>query len=1229
MPARILTLLLAAGLAGLVPGPVIAQETEIVFNGKDLTGWSGDPKLWTVEDGAITGKTDGKLPYNKFLIYDGKPLEDFELTVQFRIKGGNSGIQFRSKHLKEAGEFVVGGYQADIDPTMQYMGINYEERGRGILAKRGQKVVITPEGKIADVGSLGDPAKILEGLDFNKFNEYKVVAKGNRIWQWIAGKPVVEIVDHQADKRSMSGIMALQIHVGAPMVVQFKDFQLKRLPKQELTKPEDTPIPSGQTKLKDASARPQWIWNGKGQENETVYLATEFELPANIKGGTLVATADDSLKVFLDGKQILAHEGWDRLARLDLDAIVSQLKPGKHQLAIEGKNGSSAAGAILKVLLRQGQGPELALVTDGSWSAVNSIAAGSNGHPVTVLGNVGAAPWRVINAAAIARQMGPPKPPIAAAVAVKPRKDFQVELLYTVPKDNQGSWVNMCADAKGRLIVSDQYGGLYRVSVPAPGQKGEAAVTKIPADIGEAQGLLWAFDALYVVVNKGGKYESGLYKVTSKNNDDVLDTVVLLKKINGGGGEHGPHAVILSPDGKDLFVVCGNQTPQMEVQSSRVPKIWGEDHVLPRMPDGRGFMAGVLGPGGSIYRVSPDGKRWELHCTGFRNEYDAAFNKVGDLFTFDADMEWDINTPWYRPTRVCLANSGGEFGWRNGAGKWPAYYPDSLPAIVDIGPGSPTGVCFGYGAKFPAKYQNAFYICDWSYGKLYAVHLTPQGSAYSGEFEEFVTGSPLPLTDVIVNPVDGAMYFTVGGRRTQSALYRVTYTGSESTAPAETDLAEKDARRLRNQLESLHTRRDPAAFDFAWQNLNHADRYIRFAARVALENQDPNGWKKRALTEADPAYAIPGLLALARVSAADPAHQPKRPAASDSVKDEFFAALNKIADQWDKLTPSLRLDLVRVYEVAMVRLGRPTEDSTKEILARLDAKFPSDSAGLNGELTQVLVFLQSPTIAAKATKLLETSPSQEEQMDVARYLRMLKTGWTPETRKVQFQWLAKAINYKGGNSFDGFVQNIRRDAVATLTPEEKTALGNLIETKALAANTPKAAPRPFVKKWTVNDLADKLPQALASGRNFEKGRTLFGETSCFSCHRYALEGGAQGPDLTVVGNRFSPKDLLESIIEPSKQVSDQYQAVVITTDNARVVTGRIVNLNGDSMQIITNMLDPNNMTSIDRTKIESIEPSKVSMMPAGLLDTLTEEEIFDLLAYTLSRGNPAAPAFKK
>ncbi|MGL4419250.1 MAG: PQQ-dependent sugar dehydrogenase, partial [Gemmataceae bacterium] len=362
------------------------------------------------------------------------------------------------------------------------------------------------------------------------------------------------------------------------------------------------------------------------------------------------------------------------------------------------------------------------------------------------------------------KKPAPPKKPSPATPvnAFKVKPGYRVELLYTVPKDQEGSWVSMCTDPKGRLILCDQYGGLFRVTPPPINSTDETKVEKMPIDIGDAQGLLWAFDSLYVMVNSGQR-QNGLYRVTDTNNDDMPDKVELLRALQGGG-EHGPHAILPHPDGKRLTVIHGNQTKLTKVDVTRPKPIWGEDHLLPRMPDGRGFMAGVNGPGGAVYHVTPDGKNWELVSVGYRNQYDIAYHFDGEVFTFDADMEWDFNTPWYRPTRVNVATSGSEYGWRNGAGKYPAYYAESLPAVVDIGPGSPTGVVFGYGAKFPAKDQNALFICDWSYGKLYAVHLQAQGSSYSATFEEFLSASPLPLTDLVVNPLDGALYFAIGGR---------------------------------------------------------------------------------------------------------------------------------------------------------------------------------------------------------------------------------------------------------------------------------------------------------------------------------------------------------------------------------------------------------------------------------------------------------------------------------
>src|SRR5688572_2702496 len=250
---------------------------------------------------------------------------------------------------------------------------------------------------------------------------------------------------------------------------------------------------------------------------------------------------------------------------------------------------------------------------------------------------------------------------------IKAMKDFRVELLYSVPGGEQGSWVALCTDPKGRIIVADQYGGLYRFTPPAANQPLDPAkVEKMPTEIRAVNGMLWAFGALYVGVNDyEKKIPSGVYRISSSKNDDTLDKVELLRAIKAGG-DHGVHAILPAPDGKNLFLITGNNSDLTDCDTSRVPRVWGEDHVLFRMPDGRGHNRDRLAPGGIIYQFSPDGKHFEVYSTGFRNIFDAGFNRDGELFTYDADMEYDFNTSWYRPTRISHVTSGGEHGWRNG-----------------------------------------------------------------------------------------------------------------------------------------------------------------------------------------------------------------------------------------------------------------------------------------------------------------------------------------------------------------------------------------------------------------------------------------------------------------------------------------------------------------------------------------------------------------------------------
>ncbi len=346
----------------------------------------------------------------------------------------------------------------------------------------------------------------------------------------------------------------------------------------------------------------------------------------------------------------------------------------------------------------------------------------------------------------------------------------------------------MCVDPQGpadRLRPVRR--AVPRHAAAARHRQAETKVEKIPVAIGEAQGLLWAFDSLYVVGQHAAASTPAACTASATPTATTSSTRSSCSGRSTARGEHGPHAVLLSPDGKSLYVVCGNDT-----------KLTQFDRLARAAALGRGPPAAAHARRPRLHAGRARPRRLHLprrsrrqglgaaSASAIRNQYDAAFNRHGDLFTYDADMEWDFNTPWYRPTRVCHAASGREFGWRNGAGKWPAVLPrqpaagrQHRPRLADRRRASATGRSSRRSTRTrSSSATGATASCTPSTWR-------PTGAAYSGKLEEFVTGTPLPLTDLVINPHDGAMYFAIGGRKTQSGLYRVTYAGSESTAPSQ------------------------------------------------------------------------------------------------------------------------------------------------------------------------------------------------------------------------------------------------------------------------------------------------------------------------------------------------------------------------------------------------------------------------------------------------------------
>ncbi len=843
---------------------------------------------------------------------------------------------------------------------------------------------------------------------------------------------------------------------------------------------------------------------------------------------------------------------------------------------------------------------------------------------------------------------------------------FYAEHLYGPSENEQGSWVSMAFDDRGRLLASDQYGSIYRMEIPPIGTDSIPAKVKIEklkidirdtADnkvhIGYAHGLLWAFNSLYVMINHNAdsRFEkgSGFYRLQDSDGDDQFDKVTLLKSLEGEG-EHGPHSVVLSPDKQSMYVIAGNFTKIPEMDAYRRNPDWAHDNIMPLIKDPRGHDNVVHTHGGWIAKVDSAGKNWELFSSGFRNPFDLTFNDAGDMFTYDSDMEWDYGLPWYRPTRICHVTSGSEFGWRPGNGKWNPEYPDNLPAVVNIGQGSPTSMIYGANARFPEKYRKSLFAFDWSFGIIYAIQLEPNGSTYKASGEEFLSGSPLPLTDGTIGP-DGAMYFLTGGRRLESDLYRVYYKGDDDIEAKLSSTKLPEENKIRRNLESYHGQPKAGAVDFVWPYLNHSDRLIRYAARVALEHQPVGEWQEKALNEKDPIIITETAIALARHGNA-------------SLKPRLLNTLMTV--NYKQLSEPQQINFVRAIELVLARMGKP-DKATKAALANyLNQQYPAGTNELNRELSKVLAFIDAPELVEKTIALLKTAKDDTggdkllmessdlilrnpqygldiaemlakipplQQTHYANVLSGVKTGWSKELKDEYFQWYAKAFTYKGGHSFQGFINNARKMALDNIAGDQM-AFYNTLSGDSLVGRSGNtlvdAAMRPQGpgRNWKVDEAVAIADSGIVN-RNFERGKAMFASTLCISCHTVRGEGGISGPDLTQLGNRFSYKDMLEAIIEPDKAISDQYGSTIFDLRSGGSVLGRLVNQDNEKYIISQNPFAPQQTRELLKKDVTKTKTSNVSPMLPGLINRLNAEELKDLLAFLKAGGNKEDSIFSE
>jgi putative heme-binding domain-containing protein len=525
---------------------------------------------------------------------------------------------------------------------------------------------------------------------------------------------------------------------------------------------------------------------------------------------------------------------------------------------------------------------------------------------------------------------------------------------------------------------------------------------------------------------------------------------------------------------------------------------------------------------------------------------------------------------------------------------------------------------------------------------MYHAKLTPNGSSFDAEVTEFISGVPLPITNGVVGD-DGAFYFLTGGRRLESGFYRVSYEGELASEVLELKerFKGKKQRKLRQELEALHVAPSSDKISFILKNFDHEDRTIRFSARVALEHLDFSDWKDEIKKENSSETTVGLALATARHG-------------NDANRLEALNAL--VGIEWQGLDESKKLDFIRGVDLLLLRMdGSLPNDIHGKIKDAFLPAFMASSEAVNMELCKILSYLQVEEVVELTLQEMETNTSMEGMKEVylsgditnrsdqygkdvenmlanmpnqrnisyAMSLSYLQKGWSTSARERYFKWFGDALQKAGGKQYLNFIRAIQKTALANVPEKEQDYLSEL--TEIAAARRPnymkdvKQPQGPGID-WTVELLMSAYEKNYKSA-NFENGKNMFRASLCISCHSMNGEGGATGPELTQIGSRFTVGAIGEAIINPSGTIGDRYQYSNYHMKNGSVITGIEVDQDDENIEVSISAYAVDVTTKVRKDRLESIKLSKVSPMPAGLVDRLNEQEITDLIAYMLSGGN--------
>jgi putative heme-binding domain-containing protein len=1117
----------------------------------------------------------------------------------------------------------------------------------------------------------------------------------------------------------------------------------------------------------EGATPPHWIWYPSGKSlgeipAETCYFRKAFFANENSRL-VLDATADNAFTLYLDGKEITRGSDWHTGEHVDL-----KLSVGPHILAAAASNEAPGpAGFLLRGgVLPLGQGA--AIHSNSTWKTARNVGPrdawtelgfdDSSWVRARDHGRLGSRPWLDVS-------LGQD-----AAARFHVPEGFRIDMIAS--PEITGSVVAFTFDPEGVPCVSIEGGPIARLTDDDKDGRYDRREA-IETQVRNCQGLAFIRDRLFVVGH--GPAGAGIYCLSDFGPKGTYQKCALIQQSAGGMGEHGPHAIALGPDGR-LYFGTGNHAhlkPPIDPESPVNRRYEGE--LLPHYNDPRGHAAGIMAPGGEILRSDDEGRTWKRVAAGFRNQYDFAFNREGELFTFDSDMEWDVSLPWYRPVRVNHCPVGAEFGWCNGSGKWPTYYFDSLPAILDVGRGSPTGVTFYQAHQFPPQYDDSMLLCDWSLGRILAVRMEHRGASYAATASNLVTGQPLNCTDIEVGP-DGAVYFTTGGRGTQGGLFRVSWSQArpdplvaKPTAADALRFSSPLASFTRSRVEAIR-RADPEAWaevlkrvaknsagghsdrdriralDLLCQHgpqpedellialASDADRAVRRRATALLGQRVSQPVREalaRALADSDPfvrrracegfmqqpretiptAALLPllvdpdrGIRFAARIaivhgdrqqllSALGTVHKPQpRMEVEGMIAYMLSSTLQERRQDFllrrearlleRRLEPDVQTDLLRLIELTYLLGDKKADASASEELRPilLGLFSISTDSPANREIARLLAFLDEPRAVDAILRHQAAVTDQTAQLHDAYCLRALKRGWSAAAKRQFWAWYQTASGQEGGYSFQGYLDVMLQRLVALLSPEEiaeylahgerfpfptrvlvrqldlgadphrVSALADLYRrvspgqrssieadlraviieklrrshsAEARAAlrdlvpnnfGQSKVIARPIAgqKEHTLPVLVDRVLNAdVMKTASSPRGKEVIERAKCLDCHKFGSKGEGVGPDLTAISSRFRPVEILESIVEPSKVISDQYKSVTVATSDGKIYNGMPVVSDGPNLVLL---LADGTKATIPKTEIEAQRESKVSVMPLGLIDALSYQEIADLLA---------------